>query len=118
MFAELVDYIQQNPLIILLACYLAYSFWRARQPIAEPGDPSARPPAISNGRVVTEPVPAAGSKVRLIKTREEWTAAHVAARASGALLMVDFFANWCPPCRSNASYAHNRAQLCASACLP
>ncbi len=40
MFAELVDYIQQNPLIILLACYLAYSFWRARQPIAEPGDVS------------------------------------------------------------------------------
>jgi hypothetical protein len=30
-------YVYDNPLIILLACYLAYNFWKARQPIKEPG---------------------------------------------------------------------------------
>ena len=51
---------------------------------------------------VNPPIHIEGSMVKEIENQTEWNSAVEAAKKSGATVVVDFYATWCPPCKRAA----------------
>jgi thioredoxin 1 len=68
---------QQNPLLVFLVAFVFWQLWHRSAPFPE----------------VT------GSKVREIRSQEQFAELLGECKKNNSVLVVDFFALWCPPCR-------------------
>ena len=76
---SVIAYFQQNPMHLLMVLFLVNKFVQSKKPFPECG-----------GRVVG------------VHATKEFDDALAAATKKGDLLICDFFATWCPPCKTAA----------------
>jgi len=61
-----------------------------------------------------EPPPVEGSKVKTLNTQDEYNVAIGEVKGTDTVVVIDFYATWCPPCRACApAYALLSKSLCA-----
>ena len=84
------DYVRENPMYVLLLFFLVRKVMAA-----------------------SAPFPESGGRVFPAHTTRYFDEALAAASKKGDLMICDFFATWCPPCRTAAPifYAARRARL-------
>lgn len=77
LFSALLAWAQQNPLLVCLVAFVFWQLWNRGAPFPE--------------------VP--GSRVREIKSPEQFAELLGECKKNSSVLVVDYFALWCPPCR-------------------
>jgi thioredoxin 1 len=90
LYSLVYQFVTEQPLICMIICYMVYQMFRASQPFPE-----------------------SGGRVKSIHTEEEWQK----VKQAGVPFVVDFYAKWCPPCRTAApwygelSLAHKKLEF-------
>jgi thiol-disulfide isomerase/thioredoxin len=95
MIDTIVTFLQQNPLLVLMICFLLYKQYQARQPW-----------------------PDFGGRITVIESVEQWNKLLAECAASNKVVVVDAYATWCPPCKSAAPvYAKMSEEYSADSCV-
>lgn len=79
MLDGLINYFTDNPMLVLAVLFILYNMYKKSLPF-----------------------PDCGGNITTIHSVEEWTSLFKHAKGSKKLVFVDFYATWCPPCKTAA----------------
>mmetsp|Transcript_16086 Transcript_16086/g.26268 ORF Transcript_16086/g.26268 Transcript_16086/m.26268 type:complete len:155 (-) Transcript_16086:834-1298(-) len=77
-FSSIWGWVQDNLVIVLVMLFVGFKYYQGKQPF----------PVVEGSRVVT------------IESKSEFEKLVEKCKKAGALLLVDYYATWCPPCRA------------------